>query len=206
MEDNTANAPSIVEVAKKKRHIYLLSKIQSGKNLTRAELKELKNFEHDKMPEGCVDSQVKVARLFAVSERTVNYWIREGMPVNNDGTYNIAAIQEWRYAWLNRKKKKDSKKIDWDEELKRRRALKVELEIRAMRKELIPRREAEREILREFGAIKQRLLGLPRIIAVRIRGLTTRGAEHMIRRLMEEVINDFSGGKFAARKKSKAKK
>jgi hypothetical protein len=68
--------PNIVEIAKKKRHLYLYEKLHSGTPLTPAELKELEKFEEVDSATGVVDTKEKVAKALKVSVRTVYYGIR----------------------------------------------------------------------------------------------------------------------------------
>lgn len=42
-----------------------------------------------------VDSYVKLAQEFALSERTIARWKASGMPIETDGRYNVSSIREW---------------------------------------------------------------------------------------------------------------
>jgi len=90
------NKPDVVAMANKKRHIYLLEKLQKNKPLTKSEIKELAAFEKGSQSPALVNSQYLVATAFDVSIRTVARWVKDGMPVRKDGYYNILEIKDWR--------------------------------------------------------------------------------------------------------------
>jgi hypothetical protein len=85
---------NIMEMAKKKRHIYLLDKLQREGTLSRAELNELAKFEPGSPP-GYVATQEDLANLFKVEPRTIRRWIKAGMPQEENG-YSILAVKQWR--------------------------------------------------------------------------------------------------------------
>jgi len=193
------NGKNIVEVAKKKRQIYLLQKLQQQQSLSRAEIKEIEEyFRAPSLPPGIVESQEKVAQAFGVAVRTVERWAKDGMPRRPDGTYSLADIQEWRYARKLAKTAKPSSrnKIDWETEYRKNKALLAEIELKERMGELVPLADVKREIVREFVSVKNKLLALPRVLAPQVAGLEVRQAEDVIRRRMLEIINDFSRGEF----------
>lgn len=93
--ENKEVRPSVVEMAKKKRHIHLLEKLQRGKTLSRAETNEIEKFERGSVPPGYVTTQEEVAEAFGVDPRTVRRWAIKGMPRDAHG-YNILKIDKWR--------------------------------------------------------------------------------------------------------------
>ncbi len=92
------NKTDVVAMAKKKRHIHLLEKLQQNKSISKSEIKELAEYEEGSKSPAVVNSQDQVAKAFKVSARTVPRWIKDGMPVRPDGYYNIIEIQSWRTA------------------------------------------------------------------------------------------------------------
>jgi len=92
------NKTDVVAMAKKKRHIHLLEKLQQNKSISKSEIKELAEYEEGYKSPAVVNSQDLVAKAFKVSARTVPRWIKDGMPVRPDGYYNIIEIQSWRTA------------------------------------------------------------------------------------------------------------
>lgn len=92
--DSLQSRPNIMEMAKKKRHIYLLEKLRSAGTLSRAELGELAKFEPGSVP-GYATTQEDLAAVFKVEPRTIRRWVKAGMPQEESG-YNILDVQLWR--------------------------------------------------------------------------------------------------------------
>jgi len=212
MENEAQKRPGILEVAKKKRHLFLLQKLSQGKHLSRSEIKELEKFEGGKLPAGVVDSQEKLAKIFDVSARTIRYWEQEGMPKTPNGFYEIKAVQEWRHFSDKRKKTRGSKKkdIDHEAEYRKYKAQLAKMDLEERKGQLVPVKDVEHEVIQEFLRVKQRLLFLPKIIAAQTVGLDIRKVESLCRSRIEEIINGFAQGKFenpaALRRKAKKKR
>lgn len=212
MENETQKRPGILEVAKKKRHLFLLQKLSQGKHLSRSELKELEKFEDGKLPAGIVDTQEKLAKVLGVSARTVQYWEKDGLPRTKQGFYDLKMVQEWRFSNDKRNKKKGSKKkdIDYESEYRKYKAQLAKMDLEERKGQLVPVRDVEHEVIQEFLRIKQRLLFLPKIIAAQTVGLNIRKVESVCRSRIEEIINGFAQGKFenpqTLKRKTKKKK
>ncbi len=134
---NTENKQqNLIEMAKKRRHLHLVEKMAQGKAhtpaLTKSEIKELESLELPEVPLSVVDSQEKVAKTFGVAVRTVERWVREGMPVASNGRYDLIAIRSWKlfrrgqYKSPNGNKKKTSE--DWDARYREAKAKLAEIE------------------------------------------------------------------------------
>lgn len=212
MKKKTQSRPSILEVAKKKRHYFLLQKLAEGKHFSRSELKELEKFEGGRLPVGIIDTQEKLAKVLGVSTRTVQYWEKDGLPRTKQGFYDLKMVQDWRFSNDKRNKKKVSEKdgIDWESEYRKYKARLAEMEYKEKKGQLVPVRDVEHEVIQEFLRIKQKLLFLPKIIAAQTVGLDIRKVESVCHSRIEEIINDFSQGKFEnpkeLRRKIKKKK
>lgn len=189
----------IVAVAKKKRQIHLYEKIQKGQSLSRSELKELENFEGPPPEAGVVDTQEKVAHAFRVKVRTVQYWVRDGMPVRPDGKYSIMDIKDWRLVKKNPNGKQQS--FGWGEKEKQNatfrkfKAKLAEIEYKKAIGDLIPRAEVERGRIERIQTVKKALLALPKRMAPQLVGLEARELETVLKERMEEIITDFAGHK-----------
>ena len=61
-EEAKPSKPNIVEVAKKKRHIHLLQKIQQGGTLSAGELRELQKLENSDLPVGVLEPKNRLLR------------------------------------------------------------------------------------------------------------------------------------------------
>lgn len=203
--------PNIIEMAKKKRHIYLLEKIQKEKTLTSKELRELAEFESSPKPPGLVSTQEEVAQAFKVSVRTVQYWIRDGMPVAGDGQYDLTEIQAWRLMLQGRggkrKGESDATDKDWETEYRKFKALLAELDYEKALGEVISKDEVERSRVARVLAVKRALLALPRTLAPQIKGLEPREIEVIIMDRIREIISLFAGENLPKEKmKKKAKR
>lgn len=189
--------PNIIEMAKKKRHLYLLEKLQKGKNLTRAELRELARYEGGQLPPGVVETQSQVAKAFKVSVRTVQFWTAEGMPIMPDGHYDITEIQAWRLLKGDRKGKgsdKDEAK-GWDAKYRQMKALLAEIDYKKALGQLIPRDEVEAGRVQRIIAIKKAFLSFPQIVAPQLVGLEPRQIQVIINQRVTEIIERFSQDK-----------
>lgn len=197
MENQIKQIP-IFEMAKKKRHIYLLEKMAKGKSgsptLSKAELKELAEFECNPNSPGMVDSQEKVAKGFGVAVRTVERWVKDGMPAMRDGRYNLADIQEWRF---NKKKIKEGAAKDkgskWEDQFREFKARLAEIEYKKKMGELLSREEVEHNEVQRVIAVKRSLLMLPRSLPPQLVGLEPRQIQLILLDRVKEICNNFAG-------------
>ena len=184
-------------MAKKKRQIHLYEKIQKGQSLSRSELKELENFEGPPANPGIVDSQEQVARVFNVKLRTVQYWVKDGMPVRQDGKYSITDINAWRLVKKGPTGKQKSfgwgEKEKQDAVFRKYKAKLVEIDYKKAIGDLIPRAEVERGRVERIQTVKKSLLALPKRMAPQLVGLEARQIEVILKERMDEIIADFSG-------------
>lgn len=185
---------SLVELAKKKRQIHLLGKLQKGKVLSLSELKELEDFECGPLRPGCVKSRMEVAKAFHVTKRTVEYWVEKGMPREPEGYYNLIEIHVWR-ALRNEKDKTpaEQEKIKWDIKYREYRALLYKLEYKKACGELISLAEVEAGRIARILAVKSALLALGRVVAPAIGGMEPREIQVYIDERVKEICRQFAG-------------
>lgn len=187
--ENKENRPGILEVAKKKRHLHLLEKLHSGKSLSPTEIEELRKYEEGPLSVGIVDTQEKVAKAFDVGVRTVQRWVRDGMPETPDGLFNLTDIQAWR---LTKKKpgrrSEDDEKSRWEAKLKEIKFKQAEQEFKKQQGELISRAEVEQGWAERVIAVKTAFLGLPRRVALQLVGLEAREIEAALSEAIKDVI------------------
>lgn len=181
----------VVEIAKKKRHAFLLEKLQKS-SLTKSELDELKQLERADLPAGVVEAQEDVARTFGVTDRTIRNWIQQGMPVREGGGYDLAEIYRWKL-------EKDgegegNQKHHWETHYRQYKALLAEIDYRKALGELVTKDEVEQGRVQRVMTIKKALLGLPARLAPQVVNLEVKKAEEIIRLRIEEIISDFSRG------------
>jgi phage terminase Nu1 subunit (DNA packaging protein) len=199
----TQNARSnILEMATKKRHIYLLEKMQIGKSLTKSELEELKEFEsHGKketekpsakeVPIGIVKTIPEVAKQLGCTSRTVRNWVSEGMPVGPNKTFDIEAIRMWRQQRDNRRKPSESEELD--NKIRRIRLKNLELDHKQKIGQLISLNDVEQGRVARILAVKQELLALPRALAKLLENCEARKIETILREKIDQTIKKFSG-------------
>ncbi|MFA5324335.1 MAG: hypothetical protein WC373_16790 [Smithella sp.] len=203
---NKDQQPKILEMAKKRRHIFLLEKLARGKSgsptLSKGELQELAKFEATPGSPAIVDSQEKVAKAFNVSDRTVRHWVKDGMPLANNGQYDLTEIQAWRFV-KKHPEKKDGKGSSekWEARFREMKAKLAELEYQKKLGALIPREDVEKQSVQRIIAVKRAFLGLPRAMAPQLVGLEAREVEGVLAKRINEIINDFAQGKKVPEKK-----
>lgn len=192
-EEPKQSKPNIVEVAKKKRHIHLLQKIQQGGTLSAGELRELQKLEGTELPIGVVETQEQVAKAFKVTIRTVQRWIREGMPKTSDDFYDLIEVQAWRLL-KNNCQDTDSDKEKWDIKFRQMKALLAEMEYKKRLGELMTREEVEEGRVQRILVVKQALLSFPQRIAPQVVGLDVQSAREVLNKRIREIIDSFAGG------------
>lgn len=184
--------PNVVEVALKKRHLHLLQKLQQGKPLTPSEIKELRQFEDQQVEPGIVRRQEEVAQVFGVSVRSIQHWVREGMPHTKDGLYSIVNIQAWRDLKKAGKGKSDDIE-QWTAEWKKYKAQYAELELKKALGEVIDREEVERGRVTRILIVKKSLLALPQEVAPILANLEPREIQVILEMRIKNIIRRFSG-------------
>ncbi len=190
----TPAKPNIVELAKKKRYLYLLEKVQNGKPLSNAELRELAKYEGIPKSEDEVETQEEVAAAFGVTARTVQHWHRDGMPVTSNGYYNLSKIKAWRFE-RNQRDDVILNREALDTRLKEIRIKREEAKLRKELGELIAKYDVEKVMNQLITVFKRSFLSLPRSLAPQLAGLEPREIEAIISARIKEIIISFSQGK-----------
>ncbi len=197
MTDTTAPAkPNIVELAKKKRYLNLLEKVQNGKALSNVELRELSKYEGGPFAPGEVETIDQVAAVFGVTGRTVHYWQRDGMPVNPNGRFDVNKIQEWRLSRGQQNKTEILLNMEaLDARLKEIRIKREEAKLKKELGELIAKNDVQKVMDQLITVFKRSFLSLPRSLAPQLVGLEPREIEAIISARIKEIIISFSQGK-----------
>ena len=141
---------SVVAVAKRQRHLQLLTKLQQGKALNKTEIEELMVFEGEGLDEKVVPTIKQVAKTFGVTTRTVDYWIRDGMPKTADGLYDIAAIHHWRIERLSKSSARKSEADYFDVQYRKVKYKMAKLDLEERMGELISLKQVEDELANEI--------------------------------------------------------
>ncbi len=205
MESVNSKRPSLVEVAKKQRQISIIKKLQSGR-INKSEVKELEDYEKGPLPEGCVNTLEQVAKAFGKSVRTVGYWVKDGMPVERDGTYNLKTIQAWRSTKAEKRGASGSlfnQKTTWEiarlqEDVRKR---KIDNDVK--RGKLIPRATVEKELVNISLAMKRELLLLPNTVALKCVGQDARTIKTIVQGEVVNVLNRIAEAKIFDKIKEK---
>lgn len=129
------------EIARKKRHIHLVEKLQKGQPLSKKEIDELGEYENETKKTDkpwIVDTQKEVAEAIGISTRRVRYMKRAGMPVEEDGRYNVVLIERWRH-----REKYDQS--SWDDKQKELKYKMSQVKYKQLTCELVNRSQIEAE-------------------------------------------------------------
>lgn len=187
----------LVSMAKKKRHVHLVEKL-AKRSLTPREIKELEKFEKNPLPPGVVETQGDVSRAFGKTKRTVENWKTDGMPVRDDGMYDLVKIAEWYFRRLferkfaNKKDEKESLEID----LKRIKVAEADLKLKERRGELIPHEEVKQQRIERIMAVKRVMFAVPRQVAAVLAVMSDpREIEAYMTEKMRDICNTFAGVK-----------
>ena len=183
---------NLAEIARKKRHLYLIEKLHSG-NLSKQEIKELDEFESEPEDKALVKTVDDVAKVMEVSYRTVQRWKREGMPVKKDGFYDLDEIKEWHERRMGPEESEG--KAFWDEKIRKYKAHLLELELKKVLGELVSREEVEKGQVMRVIAIKRSFLALPTTLAPILAMKEPREIETILYKTIAEIIDEFSGAK-----------
>lgn len=187
----------IISIAQKNRHLFLLERVKSG-NISKSQIKELKNLESATDSEfnkniSTAHTQEAVARSLGVSTRTVQYWARDGMPVNSDGTYDILKIQEWRMKKQGHGKKSDlSKKDQADLRFRTAKANLAEMDYKKKMGQLLDKDDVEAGRVERVIVLKKKLLDMPRQLAPQLVGQEIVKIEEILNLRIREAIEEFS--------------
>lgn len=187
--------PNLIEMAKKRRHLALVEKLAKGKSstpsLSKSEIRELENFEGDPNTPGIVDSREKVAKVFGVAWRTVERWVKDGMPMTPDKKYNLLDIRSWRELRLKRKKTP----VKSEDELNKWKIEKIKLEVQERQGKLISIETVENELIRLFIEVKRKMLNIAptgaAILSARL-GCDARQAEVILDAKIKDAIKPLS--------------
>jgi phage terminase Nu1 subunit (DNA packaging protein) len=183
--------PDIIVVAKKKRHMHLLQKMQQGKALSQNELKELQYYEGPLLPPGIVRTQREVAKALKISNRTIESWVANGMPKTEEGDYDLIEIKAWRDS-RNEKKPTSSEKEKSDIEYRKLRNELIKIELKKRRGELIEKDKVIERWLERIKIFKKALLFIPRSCAPLVAGLEAREAEHILKNCVTDILKELS--------------
>lgn len=196
MEIKTEKQKNLIDMAKKRRHIHLVEKMATGKpstpSLTKSELKELESFEIPNNSCTIVDSQDKVAKVFGVATRSVERWVKDGMPITPQGKYDLIEIRSWRLLKKRKKALKNKDKDYWEAKYREYKAKLAEIALKQKKGMLVSRKTVEKDLITISLALKRGFLGLAWHLPPQLLGKDLVGMEAVLKNRISEVISLFS--------------
>lgn len=190
---------NLIEIAKKKRYIALVEKVQRG-TITSKELKELEGFEESidkpKVFDGTVDLPT-LAIYFEKSPRMIRRYVKQGMPVIRDkvgeiSRFHVSEVFKWYYRFQLGVDENDSKDY-WDKEYKKNRAKYSEMIRKKEEGNLIPFEDHLSIVKNQVRSIKAGFLRLPKHIAPRLYQQDPKVICDMLDEEIRFIINQFAG-------------
>jgi phage terminase Nu1 subunit (DNA packaging protein) len=180
---------NLAEIARKKRHLYLIEKMQSRKPLTAQEIAELEQFEAEPLGPAVVKTMEEVARVMDVAYRTVQRWKKDGMPTTKEGFYDLDEIKAW---YEQRKVDQAEDRAYWNTKILKHKATLLEMEVKKATFELMPREEVERGRIARIIAVKRSFLALPTRMAPVLAMKEPREIEAELYQAIIEIIEEFA--------------
>ena len=192
----TEQKQNLAEIARKKRHLHLIEKLQSGKSLTKQEIAELEEFEAEPLAPTIVKTMEEVAKVMDVTCRTVQRWKQDGMPSTKDGFYDLEEIKSW-HVLRNQKYKDQDGKAYWDEKIQQYKAELLKIELKKATAELIPFSEHSSILKNQIRGIKMGFLRLPHYIAPKLYQQEPKLICEILDNEIRAIISQFSGVPYA---------
>lgn len=201
--------PDIVEIAKKKRHLFLLEKLRSGRQLNAAEIRDIekmetKNIEHrtsnDERAAATVDgtrickTQSEAAKYAGVSTRTIQRWLEDGMLAAQMGGKAVYIKDELDRFKLNKGKKATDARVRRDEadaDYREKRVKLLDRQMADIEKEIDER--VKEEILKRTIKLKRLLKNIGRNIAAEVILMTPKDAQKRIEYEIEHALKVYTG-------------
>jgi len=191
----TEEKQNLAEIARKKRHLYLIQKLNTG-NLTKPEIKELEEFEKGEEKRVIVKSLDELREVMNVSERTLFRWKKEGMPVTKEGFYDLEEISEWYKTKVGLIPADESEgKFYWQELILKCKARLLEIEVAKAQGELMPRKEVEQGWAMRVSAVRAEFTALPDRVAPILAMKEPREIKKLLLDAIIEITDEFAGVK-----------
>lgn len=191
----TEEKQNLAEIARKKRHLYLIQKLNTGQ-LTKREIKELEEFEKGEEKKVIVKTFEELAEVMNVSQRTLFRWKREGMPITKEGYYDLEKIAEWYKTKVGFIPADEGEgKFYWQETILKCKARLLEMEVAKAQAELMPRKEIEQGWAMQVAAVRAEFTALPDRIAPRLAMKEPREIKTLLLEAIIEITDEFAGVK-----------
>lgn len=170
----------------------------------REQLDEIKRS-HGIREDGTVRTQKDLAELMGVTRQTVIRWIKEGMPLEPDGSYDPVRVIEWRADVSGDPGDAPdlTEKSFWEGEFRKYRAKMAELDYQRALGELIPRADVEQLLVERATELKKSLLSRARRLGSRLANRDAKSIQEILADDTMEILrvysrpNHITGGRHA---------
>jgi len=135
----------------------------------------------------------ELAEAMHVSDRTILRWKKKGMPITEEGYYDLEAVRTWNKKRLGLLPTTESDgEPYWRKMIAKNRARLLEVQVKKLEGKLLSKEEVElREITRIIEA-KKVFLALPGIVAPTLAMKAAEKVETILYKAMNEIIDDFA--------------
>jgi phage terminase Nu1 subunit (DNA packaging protein) len=115
-------------------------------------------------------SATDLAALWGISRQAVGLWhSRDGCPRNKDGTYDLAAVIQWREShWSSKLQESDERDTATQDELRAVKLAREKLKLDAERASLVPAEDVRREVERLCNVIREHAREMTDEIALKL--------------------------------------
>jgi hypothetical protein len=135
--------------------------------------------------------QRDIAKIFKTSDRNVRLWDAAGVPKNKDGSYNIFHVHQWL---LDRETEKYKGAGSVDDRKKEKEIEKLEVQIKKLNEEYVPRDQHELELSSRAGALRNHLENSTQMNAHKFAGRTIEEIRVRMFEFVKECMEVWTGG------------
>lgn len=192
----------VIRIAQKQRYAHLIEKMKSGKSLSRAEIDNLAEIEEqfirpaeDRFSPGQIfKTQRQAADYTDVSVRTIQRWLKAGMPVTEDGYFIAGILDFFKRSGARAVDENRQRLARAEAELKETKAALANIELQKQKGELLYASDIEQKNAMKVIAIKRALLGLGRGLALQLSKMGDNPAriQDVIDREIRQIIGNFA--------------
>jgi hypothetical protein len=130
-----------------------------------------------------------IAKIWRITPSAVSVWRkRDGAPVNDDGSFSLPDLIEWREEKFKKAVEDAGPESDWLEKKREMDAKLAELKLNLAKGELVPEAEIEKGRVTRVRALRQAFLGLPARMAPALEGMDRRQIEAILADELRGII------------------
>ena len=193
-----------VEIATRRRHLFLLEKLKNSQILTAKETDELTVIEKKTgskkqsksaiAAEQVIRTQAAAAKYAGVDDRTIRRWVKNKMPRTGEGHY-IKSMLDF-YKSNSGSQTTDAKKRGGEAEanLKETKSQLLSIELKLKQGQLVPIEDLEKQRITRITVVRRALMNVGRKLAPQLAVLKEpRLIQAKIDSEMEDIVNTFAG-------------